>query len=50
MYTGTISYIMYDGQEFSCVVKWADKWDNSHYAIGKNVFLTESEANMRRVN
>ena len=49
MYTGTISYIMYDGAQFSCVVHWADKCDNSHYVIGKDIFLTENEANERRI-
>lgn len=44
MYTGTISYMTYNGEQFSYIVKWDDKWDNSHYVIGKNIFLTASEA------
>lgn len=43
MYTGIISYMMYNGEQFSYVVQWYDKWDNSHYVIGKNIFLTENE-------
>lgn len=44
MYTGTISYMIYNGEQFSYVVQWDDKWDNSHYVIGKDMFLTASEA------
>lgn len=49
MYTGTISYMIYNGEQFSYVVQWYDKCDNSHYVIGKDIFLTENEANEQQM-
>lgn len=49
MYTGTISYMIYNGEQFSYVVQWDDKWNNSHYVIGKDIFLTASEVNKQRM-
>lgn len=44
MYTGTISHMTYNGERLSYIVQWDDKWDNSHYVIGKNIFLTANES------